>query len=591
MAGDVKSDKFREDKNFSPAARVHALKNGLTFDAKKYEFDDRFVPSDPVTANNAHTVQELMSLLESDKSVEIESKVMAVNLKKREAKFVRINGNEKFREAFKANKNRKFREMDDYFGTDTPMTSTVNSQDFTPLLGGPFYKQLYQYDYLRMHSACFYAWHHDPIAKATVEMIVDFVLGRGFKVEADNESALAYWEAFARVNNMPTLSRQYVTETCVYGESMTWKLPKGQTKITYQLSKGQQPPVGLIPRIRHIDPSCIWDIITYPEDITRVLAYVWMAPTQYQTYTAPGVPTTKFIFEHIPADQVMHHKINCASNEKRGRSDLFASMGYMKRLRDSVDYSIVAMQKAAAWSIDTTVEGSQADLDAYADSQKALGTIPAAGSEFIHTKAVERQYLSNGAISKGGASSAFDWCLSMIAAGNRIPVSYYGTHLSGGQTRASALVSTEPVAKFIESRQLMVEGWVKELFYWLTGEECEVIFPEIITQDSATKIRNIIVADTNQYFSKERCADMVAKELNVTEFNYEEEKAKIEKDIAQGVDFADPLTEPPAVGTKGQDVPRGTRGGGNGSWKTDSAGDGSSSAVTKTDRKDVAANG
>src|SRR5260221_312108 len=82
------------------------------------------------------------------------------------------------------------------------------------------------------------------------------------------------------------------------------RLQNNATKIGYQLRPGQEVPTGIIPRMRLIDPSVIWDIITYPEDITRVLAYVWVAPTQYQIYTAPGISTLKFIYQQIPSDQV-----------------------------------------------------------------------------------------------------------------------------------------------------------------------------------------------------------------------------------------------------------------------------------------------
>lgn len=543
---------------YNAELRVQVLKNALPYNEDTYSYDDSFRPAKDLTANSVHTTAELVALLEADRTIEIDARVIVAN-KKREATIRRISGREKFLESFKAAdrkwSSRKMRESDDFFGADMSPGSIVDGQDFTPLLGGPFYKQLYQYDYLRMHNTCFYAWHHDPIAKATVEMIVDFVLGRGFKVEStcENEGEKKQyqiqWDAFAKANNFDTLVRQFLTEIIVYGESMFWKLPNHQTKIVYNLAPGQKTPKGIIPRIRLIDPSCIWEIVTYPEDISRVLYYQWIAPTQYQTYTAPQVPTTKFIFTQVPADQVIHEKINCASNEKRGRSDLFASLGYMKRLRDSVNYAIVSDQKRSAWSIDTTVAGSQSDVDNYASAMQALGTIPSAGSEFIHTAAIKREYMNNTGAATG-QSTSFEWCLSMAAIGNRLPVSYYGTHLSGSQARGAALISTEPVAKMFESRQMKVERVTREIYSWVTGsDDVEVMFPEIIAQDSATKIRNIVVADSNQYFEKARCAAMVAKELNVTDFDYEKEKLAIEADMKAGLDITGPLTSPGAFGS------------------------------------------
>lgn len=593
---------------FNAGTRIQVLKNKLAYNEDTYTFDDKFVPTpkDELSANSVHTTMELMALLEQDEKIDIDARVIAVN-RNRQATIKKINGRENFLKEFKASNtkwSRKLRESDDFFGADLQPGQIVDSADFTPLLGGPFYKQLYQYDYLRMHNACFFAWHHDPIAKATVEMIVDFVLGRGYKVEAQGDdpnmvkaNQLA-WDIFEKANKFDQLIRQFLTDIVWSGESMLWKLPYGNSRITYQLGPGQKPPQGIIPRVRLIDPSCIWEIVTFPEDITRVIYYQWLAPTQYQTYTAPGIPTTKFIFSQIPADQVIHEKINAASNEKRGRSDLFSTLGYMKRLRDCVNYAIISDQKRSAWSIDTTIAGSQSDIDAYSAAMQAMGTIPSAGSEFIHTAAVKREYQDNkGTVSSG--SESFQWCMSMIAAGNRVPVSYYGTHLSGGQTRASALVSTEPVAKMFESRQMLVERVIREIYCWVTGsDEVEVMFPEIISQDSATKIRNIVVADANKYFTKARCAEMVAKELNVTDFNYTKEEALIKKDMSAGLD-ASPLTSPGSFDTSGK--PPAVSGMSGGSLSTPVIAPGAAgvggggptkpSAVTGQDRARIARNG
>lgn len=525
--------------------RVRTLANGLTFDPKTYEFSDRFTPSNSSNPLLAHTFAELVNCLEKDPKVEIDAIVSNLSGQRK-----RISGNKNFLEAVRQSEKHYSKGItlreNDFFATDSDSssTNTVNSQDYTPLLGGPFYKQLYYYDYIRMHSACFYAWHHDPAAKAVIDIYRDFVLGRGFTVQCDDPFAMAVWDAFSKVNDLETLIEQHFIETEVYGESMIWKLPHNELFISYMRKKDQEPPDGLLPRIRLIDPSCIWEIVTFPEDIRQVLFYQWVAPTQYQTYTAPGVPSNKFIFQQVPANEVLHVKINCASNEKRGRSSLFAVLGYMKRLRDSVNYSLVAMQKASAWAIDTTVDGNQADIDRYAQSQLTQGTLPPAGSEFVHSKKVERQYLSNQGASKGSQSGAFDWCLSEIAMGTGIPISYLGTHLSGGQTRASALTSTEPTAKRFETKRLRIEKTIKHLFTWLTGEECDVIFPELITHDSSVKIKDISSAELNGYISKKRAAEMVAQELNIHKFDYDKEQADMESQDILPPQLSAPLTAP-----------------------------------------------
>jgi hypothetical protein len=533
------------------------ISNKQAANTSGYEIDDRFVtsPGDP------HTTPELVAYLESNPNAEIDARIIGSNKREKSIGIVKMD-RAKFIETWKKNQGVSLREAGvDYFGMDSaPFAGdVVGSPDFIPLLGGPFYKQQYYYDYIRGHQQSFYAYHHDPIANSVVQIVRDFTLGRDWKVTSDNKAALALWEAFCEVNDFDQLMESIAIELSVYGEEMIWWLPNNDTKIGYRLGQGQAVPKGLLPRIRLIDPSAIWEIVTYPEDITRVLWYQWVAPTQYQTYTGNDkgsvVPSTKFIYQQIPAEQVMHFKINTVSNEKRGRSDLYPVLGYLKRLRDSVNYSIIGLQKSTAWSIDTTIEGSQSDIDAYVQEQQSLGTIPTAGSEFVHTSKVTREYLANQNSQKGGGSSAFDWCLSMIAAGTGIPVQYFGTHLSGAQTRASALVATEPVAKKFEMRQQVYRKIIKKIAKRLFEQfniqaEIEVTFPEIVVQDRSAKLKDLVIAESQGWISNETAADVAAKELQIHDYVYEEEQEKVVGDMPApltapgGEEDPDPETEP-----------------------------------------------
>ena len=308
-------------------------------------------------------------------------------------------------------------------------------------------------------------------------------------------------------------------------------------------------PKGLIPRIKIVDPSTIWEITTDPTDISRVISYTQNFPTQYQIYTGKDpstkerVPTAKFIFQQIPASEIIHTKVNCASDEKRGRSDLFPVLGYSKRLRDSVNYAIVALQKNAAWAIDTEVDGDQDDINNYIQSVAAASGIVPAGSEFVHSKYVKRTYQA-GSGGKGGSNSiAFDWCMSMFASGVGFPMSYFGTYLSVSGTRGNAVVASEPIAKKLEKRQRVYERKIKKdiaKFFEMIGfnepYEAEVSFPSIITTDAAINIKNIDIAKTGKYISQERAAGLIAKEINVTEFDWKQEQKDIMAEEATMID-------------------------------------------------------
>ncbi len=433
------------------------------------------------------------------------------------------------------------------------------------MLGGPFNKQLYYRDYLRMIAACFYAYHHDPLARAIVSIMVDFTMGRGFQLHTDNPAAQALWNAFVEANNFHAQMDHCAMETSIYGENMWWWLPNNNARISWNPRTDEVVPKAVIPRIRLIDPSNIAEIITVPEDmIEGILYYVWMAPTQYQMYTRDGQPSAKFIYNQIPADQIIHEKINSVSNEKRGRSDYFPALGYMKRLRDGVNYALVAQQKTGAWCIDTTIQGDDADLAAYVADQQSLGQIPTAGSEFVHTDAIKREYLSNTATSRGGDSPVFGWCLNMACMAAGIPVSYLGTHLTGGgSTRASALVSTEPVVKRFERRQLVYERTIRKVFNELMAKfnivaEAEIKFPELLTQDRSSLLRDLTTAQTNSWLKHSRCAEIAAGEFDIKDFDAKQELEDIKaEDNELGISpalglgapgaGANPLTAPGAA--------------------------------------------
>ncbi len=548
------NDSFRDgaDKE-TKAQRISVLKNGLIFDPKKYEYKEDFVPADIKNPLEVHTTGEMIACMEADPKIQLDARVCGMD---GDDRVVARMDRKSFLEAAKKRDSKKLRESVDSFSMDADSSASriIGSDDFIPMLGGPFNKQLYYRDYLRMISASFYAFHHDPVARAVVSVLTDFTMGRGFQLHAENPAAQALWNAFVEVNGLHQQMDHCAMEMSIYGETMWWWLPDNQARISFNPRADEKIPKAVIPRIRLIDPSNIAEIITVPEDmVAGVLAYVWMAPTQTQMYTKGQQPSTKFIYQQIPADEIIHDKVNSVSNEKRGRSDYFPALGYMKRLRDGVNYALVSQQKAAAWCIDTTIEGDDADMAAYAAAQMALGDIPTAGSEFVHSKAITREYLSNSATKAGADSPVFSWCLNMICMAAGIPVSYLGTHLSGGSTRASALVATEPVVKRFERRQLVYERTLRKIFNQLCAKfniqsDCEVIFPELLTQDRSALLRDLTLAQSNSWLKHSRCSEMAAREFGVKDFNAKDELVQIKKeDTELGITPAMSLGGDPAA--------------------------------------------
>lgn len=535
------------------------------------------------------TVPEMMELLEKRADIDIDARVMGMNkgqpifgVKMDKKSFLEAAGstatpNINLREMQYAAPTLKFKEnFNDSdnasagFGYGISNAGLVGS-DFVPLLGGPFNHQQYIHDYLQATSQSFFAYHHDPIARLIVNLICDFSLGRSFRLDAvaddhvTEQIAQALWDATDKVNDFENMMNQVAKEISIYGEEMVWELPDSWSKIEYKIKTGQDSPAAFLPRFRLIDPTVIWDIITYPEDITRVLAYQWVAPTQYQIYTKDNktgttVPSLKFIYQQIPASQVDHWKINCVSDEKRGRGDMYPVLGYLKRLRDSVNYKVISEQKNSAWSIDTSIDGSQEDIQAYYQSQQQIGTFPPAGSEFIHSMKVKREYLGNNKTG-GGGTETWEWCANMIAAGTGIPISYWGVSSGHGMSRASSMVATEPVVKKFEMRRRVFERILKRVFERTMNRfgikaECEITFPEIVVQDRSAKLADLQLAQTNEWFSRERAATLASKEFDINKYDFDTEQDDIKNEQSLPQPMGSPLTTPGEMDSKAE-VPGG----------------------------------
>lgn len=554
--------------------RAKTLTEGC-YNPKTYEFDASFKPYDPHNPMTAHTSWELLDALRRHPSIELDARVVGWEHDHWKTKRV---SREQFLESFEKKTWDDVSFKETYTGQNSVVASPISptfsvGSDFTPLLGGPFYKNLYYYqDYIRMHSEAFYAKNHDPVANAVSQITRDFVIGTGFEVQCDTHDnmgklAMAVWKSFEEVNDLQAQIDHACEEISIYGEVMWWKLPMQQDKIIYQLRPGDTIPYGLIPRVRLLDPSNLVEIVTYPEDISRVLFYCWLTPTQWQMFTA-GIgegapkqkstqPALKFIYRTIMADQILHFKVNTVTGEKRGRTDYFPILSYLKRLRDTVDYSLIALQKTAAWAMDTEIDGDQTDIDAYLAAQAALGTIAPAGSEFVHTTKIKRTMQANQGSSQIN-SDAFSLALSMCAMGVGIPVSYFGSHLSGGQTKASALVATEPVAKKMEKRREVMKRMIRKLWDYVMESaglpkiHCDIIFPEIITQDRSQKLKDLVLCQNQRWLSPETVANIAAKEMQVQNYAYSKELEKMKTELPE---VPMPLTGPGSLGKTSNPIP------------------------------------
>lgn len=407
--------------------------------------------------------------------------------------------------------------------------------EYTPLIGTPFFKQMYLYDYWQMHSKCFWYSNYSGIAKFIKDITRNFVMGKGFSVKFDDQKIQDLWNRHEELSNLQEEARNWCDELTVFGENMLKRVPHKELGIIH----------------KSFDPSTCWEIVTDPENISDIKYYHQQYNTQYQLYGTKDAPISKYIINQIPPELVLHTKINVTSYEKRGRSDLLAPLLYFKYYEDYSQAKLARAKNEAAFIWDVEIDGSDEDVLHYINSSESITDVPP-GSENVHNKAVKRTPMSP-TFGKAGADTIAQDILSYVAMGTSIPSNYMGTFNDSNGTRAGALVATEPVAKKMLERQQKMEFLIRRLVqdflnynkYDPYKTKFEVNFPEILEEDRSQKISDIYTAVDRETISLETASYIVAKELKITKYNYSEEKEKIKKEQKNNSMFPDmDLTNP-----------------------------------------------
>lgn len=461
----------------------------------------------------------------------------------------------------KAFKPGKMREDQDAFalGTDGltgyPSTNGLPpNNEYVPIMGGPFSKQLYLFDYLAMHAKCFEAKNHNPLAKEIVDVITFFSIGKGVAVKFVNPNIQLSWDAFVKRNKFDQFVR-------MDSDTLTWA---GEVMTHWNKNGG-------LPLIRHVDPSTVWEIVTDILDIDIPYYYHQQFPTQYQLTYKPGDVGSEYVVNDIPAAEMIHLKINVVPGEKRGRSDLFNILGWLKRFKDYYDAKITKAQVEESFAIDVTVKGSPADVQAYLDDPQN-NQVPRPGDKWVHNEAVVPQFLSSTNTSTGNNSDGIgEGIRSICATGAGLSPEYLGV-AGKSSARANSITKAEPSARKFEDRQTIFEWYIQEIVErfladttglpttqvresslgaiksairkrdWvgvakeamaLVGLKTilepvdlghQIIFPEIGTEDRSAKLKDIATCQALEYISHERGANMSASELGIPDYDYDKEQ-------------------------------------------------------------------
>lgn len=410
--------------------------------------------------------------------------------------------------------------------------------EFIPIMGGPYYRQLYLYAHWEMLAKAFEIKNHSELARAAIMITSDFTIGRGVAWKISNDRVKGVWEEFWTRNRLDDKLR-------VWCDDLTWQ---GEL-----LLRKDCPLKGFL-RVRSMDPSVCMEIITEPTDIEQVYFYHCQFPTQYQLpyLTMRGqrmdVPLMRYVVEQLPPKEVYHVKLNVSSSEKRGRSDFYVSLGTVKRYRDWINAVTLRdmLQANLVWKV--KLKGDDADTQAFVEDPNN-SILPAAGGLWVENDALTLEGMHTDTTARGGnqAANTGAQLTALFATGQQMPVAYFNTN-SQGAARATALVQGEPFSKKTATRQQVFKRLLDHLFEEvmelavragrLTTEEIrgedadpEWLFPAAYEEDRSAKFADLTTAKGLAAIAHKTMAIQMAKELQIDSYDYDQERQQIDDEV------------------------------------------------------------
>lgn len=438
----------------------------------------------------------------------------------------------------------------DFVGSGTSVTRGMD-QEYVPIMGGPYHRQLYLYAHWEQTAKAFEMRHHSELAKTALMITTDFTLGRGVAWKIKNQAVSDVWQEFWDRNNMDERLRRLADDLTWQGELLIRK---------YEILAG-------FVAIRSLDPGAIYEIVTDPLDIETVFFYHASYPTQYQQpYTSfhgqqLNIPLMKYVITQYPATEVFHIKNNVSSSEKWGRSDFYNSLSTLKRHRDWTNAATLKdlLQSNLVWTI--TLQGDEGDVQAFL-SDPNNAQLPAFGGVWVQNSALKLDVMHQdvSATTSRGSGNTGAFLTALFAAAQQMPLTYFNDQ-SRGMARATALSQGEPFAKKILSRQQQLARLLDHLYTEvmqravaagrlsldaIRGDDADPdwIFPTIYEEDRGAKLSDLYSAKGMAVISQRTMAEQVAAEFAITDYDYDDEQAEI------AIERSDPLLQywPPAAG-------------------------------------------
>lgn len=306
-------------------------------------------------------------------------------------------------------------------------------------------------DLLEQQQDALEAYRANPLAFRIVELMSDYVLGKGVQVAARSPEANAFVQRFWQhpLNRMDARLHQLCTELSLAGEVF----------LTFHTN-----PYDGMTYVRAVPASLIDEIETNAQDVEDEVSY-------HQTgvgHRVSGIgdsaarsplPEARYPHERWwTKEEMRHYAVNRVVGAKRGQGDLTPILPWLRRYKDWLTDRVIINKYKGAYLWDVTLQGATA---ATVRAKRAeLSTPPAAGSIIVHNEAevwrAIQPTINAEAVEADGKALRL-----IIAAGAGVPLHFLAEGESA--TRATAQEMGEPTRRHYEKRQFYLGYMINDI--------------------------------------------------------------------------------------------------------------------------------
>jgi len=373
-----------------------------------------------------------------------------------------------------------------------------------------------------------FAYTSDPICKSAIRIKSNFILGRGFSVVAKAPEVQAVIDEF---DDRHTLQQKkgWHRSAEIMGDLFLRKQPIGDGRL----------------KATNLPAQTIWEIVTLAEDNSVALYFIQRYRTRFQQFSQPDNPV-QYIERMIPANEVLHFKLNADLGEVRGRSSIYAALPWHLKFRNHWEAQIEKDYASAAYTYMAKVQGNDAQVRQFI-ATSIPKTRPRPGSTRVfNEKVLEYKVITSDKNSPAGTGSTNDGILNVLAANYGFAKEYFG--VSGNRTRGGAVIADGPAQKTFENGQDDFAELLNPLYEAVIDEHQRwgnipagidtsfgIIFPDIIKADSLPKVQLMVVGRSQGFISHRSAAQIWAGALDLGDFDYDAEQQQIETERGEGI--------------------------------------------------------